>query len=118
MPVEQMNVSLSPQMARYVRKQVKSGSYTNISEVVRTAIRRLQEDEAREARTAQSRADVIINELTDAERIAARRAVQAGLDSFKRGDYVTYEGRAGLDRLASEVKARGRRAVARKASRG
>src|SRR5438105_4255848 len=117
MPVEQMNVSLSPQMARYIRKQVKSGSYTNISEVVRTAIRQMQEDEAREVRTAQSRADAILNELTDVERLATRKAVRAGLESFQRGDYVTYEGRAGLDRLAAEVKARGRRAIARKASR-
>lgn len=93
MPVEQMNVSLSPEMAKYVRKQVKSGSYTNISEVVRTAIRRLQEDEAREARTAESSADAIINELTSAELLGARHAVQAGLDSLKRGDYVKYEGR-------------------------
>ncbi len=55
MAVEQMNISLSPKMARFIRRKVKTGSYTNISEVVRTAVRRMQEEEAREATLAQSR---------------------------------------------------------------
>ncbi len=54
MAVEQMNISLSPKMAKFIRSKVKTGSYTNISEVVRTAVRRMQEEEAREAKRARS----------------------------------------------------------------
>jgi putative addiction module CopG family antidote len=45
MAVEQMNISVSPQMARFIRNKVRKGEYTNISEVVRDAVRRMQEDE-------------------------------------------------------------------------
>jgi len=46
MPIEQMNISISPQMARFIRAKVKKGEYTNASEVVRDAVRRMQEEEA------------------------------------------------------------------------
>ena len=36
-----MNVSLSPELARFVREKVESGLYTSASEVVREALRRL-----------------------------------------------------------------------------
>ena len=36
-----MNISLSPQMARFIRGKVKNGEYTNMSEVVRDAVRRM-----------------------------------------------------------------------------
>jgi putative addiction module CopG family antidote len=45
MPIEQMNISISPQMARFIRDKVKKGEYINISEVVRDAVRRMQEEE-------------------------------------------------------------------------
>jgi len=38
-------------MARFIRGKVKKGEYTNISEVVRDAVRRLQEAEAAKAET-------------------------------------------------------------------
>jgi len=43
MAIEQMNISLSPQMARFIRGKVKTGQYSNISEVVRDAVRHMQE---------------------------------------------------------------------------
>lgn len=36
-----MNVSLTPELERYVRKKVKSGYYNNASEVVREALREM-----------------------------------------------------------------------------
>jgi putative addiction module CopG family antidote len=35
-----MNISLSPQMTRFIRGKVKAGEYTDASEVVRDAVRR------------------------------------------------------------------------------
>src|ERR1035441_658927 len=68
MAVEQMNISISPKMAKFIRGKVKAGGYTNISEVVRTAVRRMQEEEAREARLARAAADGMLDELTDREK--------------------------------------------------
>ena len=58
---------MSPKMARFIRGKVKRGGYTNASEVVRTALRRMQE-EAREARLARSAADDILAALSGDDR--------------------------------------------------
>lgn len=41
-----MNVSLTPQLEAMVREQVASGRYNNASEVVRDALRQLEQREA------------------------------------------------------------------------
>ncbi|MGA3023353.1 MAG: hypothetical protein ABSF98_01150 [Bryobacteraceae bacterium] len=41
-----------------------------------------------------------------------RRRVQNGLESIRRGHFTEYEGRAGLTKLADEVRTRGRRLLA------
>jgi len=41
-----MNVSLTPKLEKFVRAQVKSGEFNNASEVVREALRLLQERKA------------------------------------------------------------------------
>src|SRR6267142_2203502 len=48
--MDQMNVSITDQLAGYVRKKVKSGRYNNASEVVREALRRMEEDDERALR--------------------------------------------------------------------
>ena len=116
MPVEQMNVSLSPKMAKFIRSKVKTGGYTNISEVVRTAVRRMQEEEAREARTARRAADDILAQLSSEEVALVNRRARQGFAAIERGEYTEYIGRAGLDTLAAEVKARGRKRLARTSS--
>ena len=116
MAVEQMNISLSPEMARYIRARVRAGGYTSTSEVVRSAIRLMQEEEAREASLASSTAQDIINGLTSRDLNAARRGVLAGIASLDRGDYTEYPGRQGLDRLVADVKSRGRKVLASRAA--
>jgi antitoxin ParD1/3/4 len=44
----QMNVSLPPELYNDVQKQVKSGYYSNASEVVRDALRRLNSSQKEE----------------------------------------------------------------------
>ena len=109
MPVEQMNISMPPQMAKFIRNRVKNGGYTNSSEVVRTAVRRMQEEEARQARRGCSAADDLLKELTTAERASIRRRGRAAFAATDCGEYTEYEGREGLDRLRAEIKARGRK---------
>ena len=41
----QLNVSITPHFSKYIRDKVKSGRYSNASEVVREALRRLEQDE-------------------------------------------------------------------------
>lgn len=115
MAVEQMNISISPQMAKFIRRKVKVGGYTNASEVVRAAVRRMQEEEAREAKLASFAAGEILDELTETEKASIREQVQAGFAAIERGEYTGYVGRAGLAQLADGVKSRGRKVLAEKA---
>jgi antitoxin ParD1/3/4 len=109
--MDQMNVSITDQLAAYVRKKVKSGRYNNASEVVREALRRMEEEDERELRLAKPTADDILTDLTGEQVSGIRRRVRAGLESIQAGDFVEYEGREGLRSLAAGVKARGRKAL-------
>jgi antitoxin ParD1/3/4 len=115
MAVEQMNISISPQMAKFIRSKVKAGGYTNISEVVRTAVRRMQEEEAREARLACAAADGILAGLTDNDRSEIRDRTRAGFAAIERGEYTEYAGREGLAEFAAGIKSRGRKRLAGRA---
>jgi antitoxin ParD1/3/4 len=109
-----MNVSITDHLASYVRKKVKSGRYNNASEVVREALRRMEDEDARELRLADPTAEDILSGLTEQQVASIRQRVLAGIESIERGDYQEYEGREGLEKLADGVKARGRRLLARK----
>lgn len=68
-----MNVSLTPELENLIGKKVASGMYHSASEVVREALRLLNErDELRERRLQ-----------------ALRNDVQAGLDQLERGEAVS-----------------------------
>jgi len=41
-----MNISLTPELAKFVENEVESGLYQTASEVVRAGLRRLKEDQA------------------------------------------------------------------------
>jgi antitoxin ParD1/3/4 len=41
-----MNVSLTPELAKFVEKEFESGLYQTASEVIRAGLRRLKEDQA------------------------------------------------------------------------
>jgi antitoxin ParD1/3/4 len=54
-----MNVNLTPQLAEMVRRKVASGLYTSASEVVREALRLMEEqDRVRAVRLEQLRQDI------------------------------------------------------------
>ena len=58
--MDQMNISITDELAGYVRKKVKTGRYNNASEVVREALRRMEDADERALRLAKPTADDIL----------------------------------------------------------
>lgn len=100
MPIEQMNISLSPQMARFIRGKVKKGDYTNASEVVRDAVRHMQEAELFKKR--QVALTNFAENLTEDEQSGIRNGVQEGMQDIDAGRYQEYDAE-GLRGLAKEL---------------
>jgi antitoxin ParD1/3/4 len=107
-----MNVSITDQLAGYVRKKVKSGRSNNASEVVRETLRRMEDKDERALRLAKPTAEGILTDLTEEQLDGIRRRVRAGVEGIKAGNFVEYEGREGLKKLAEGVKARERKLLA------
>jgi antitoxin ParD1/3/4 len=99
MAIEQMNISLSPHMASFIRGKVKKGEYTSASEVVRDAVRRMQEAEAAKKERALIEFE---SRLTKGEREGIRRAVEQGITDIEEGRYEEYDA-DGLRTLAKEL---------------
>lgn len=115
--MDQMNVSITDELASYVRKKVRSGRYNNASEVVRDALRRMEEDDAKALRLAQPTAEVVLADLTGEQMEAIRRRVRSGIQAIDSGKYRVYEGSTGLSELAERAKARGRQRLKRGSAR-
>jgi antitoxin ParD1/3/4 len=99
MPIEQMNISISPQMARFIRDKVKKGEYTNISEVVRDAVRRMQEEEA--VRKERELLSDFESRLSKAGRESIRRGIKQGIKDVEEGRYEEFDN-DGLRNLAKK----------------
>ena len=70
-----MNVSLTPELEKLVRDKVKSGQYESAVDVVRDALRFLEErDQVRQAQTQE-----------------LRKKIDKGLESLERGEGVDGE---------------------------
>ncbi len=115
--MDQMNVSVTDHLADFVRKKVKSGRYNNASEVVREALRLMEDADARALRLAKPTAEDILTDLTELQLDGIRRRVHAGIEAIEAGDFSDYEGREGLTTLADGVKARGRKVISQSAQR-
>jgi putative addiction module CopG family antidote len=79
-PMGQMNISITDRLAGCVRKKVKSGRYNNASEVVREALRRMEDEDARAVRLAKPTAEDILTDLTEQQLDGIRRRVRRGLN--------------------------------------
>ena len=105
----QMNVSITDRLADYVRARVSSGRYNNASEVVREALRRMEQEDERTMRLAAPTVEDIVTNLTVIQTEEIRKGVLEGIADMHEGRYAEYEGRQGLARLTAEIKARGRK---------
>jgi antitoxin ParD1/3/4 len=106
--LKKLSILVPPQIAKFIRKKVQTGGSSDAGEVVRAALRHIQQEAAREARAAGSAVDRILAELGADEQKRLRARVEAGLASIDRGEFTEYAGRAGLRQLAAVVKSRGR----------
>jgi antitoxin ParD1/3/4 len=88
-----MNISLTPELERYVNGKVDSGMYHSASEVIREGLRLLREKE----------------ELHRTKLEELRREIQIGLDQAERGQVSPLN-----EETLKEVKARGRQRLAAK----
>ncbi len=113
--MDQMNVSITDQLAGYVRKKVKSGRYNNASEVVREALRRMEDEDERALRIAKPTAEDILTDLTEEQLDTIRQRVRTSIEGIEAGNFAEYEGREGLKKLADGVKTRGRKLIAQTA---
>jgi len=86
-----MEVALSPDLEELIAEQVASGHYPNPGEVVRDALRLLQEQLV----------------LREHEVEALRRDVRAGLEALEQGDFDEYDA-GDIRSLADDIKTRGR----------
>ncbi len=83
-----MNVSLTPQLEAYLKQKVEKGMYNSVSEVVREALRLLEEQDA----------------LRAVKLEALRKEIDQGLESLNRGggrpldiDAIKAKGRQSLE---------------------
>ena len=105
MPTEQMNISLPPRMAKFIRGKVKAGEYTNASEVVRDAVRHMQEaEEDRKSRAS-------LNAFED-EDAATMAGIREGVAQLESGEYLELADDAALTGYFSDVVSRGKVRVA------
>ena len=88
-----------------------SGRYNNASEVVRDAVRRMEEQEAREAWLAQPAAELMLADLASEQRDSIRRLVRKRLEAATAGDFVEYAGREGLRRARERSQGQGAQAA-------
>lgn len=115
--MDQMNVSITDELATYVRKKVKSGRYNNASEVVRDALRRMEEEDSKTVRLAQPTAEALLADLTGQQVDQIRQRVMSGIEAIDEGRFKVYQGPAGLRDLAESVQARARKRLKKAGSR-
>ena len=79
-----MNVSLTPELAKFVEKEVESGLYQTASEVVRAGLRRLKEDQAARLPAAPKTLDELETQLLQSiDRLDSGKGVN-GEEAFRR----------------------------------
>lgn len=92
-----MDVKLTPTLHQYVLTKVESGRYADSSEVVRDALRRMQDEESRQFAAC--------DDLTSDELIGVRDAVRTSILEIDEGRGRPYLGDSGLRELFSELRA-------------
>ena len=98
----QLNVSITPHFSKFIRDKVKSGRYSNASEVVREALRKLEQEEM----VAQQ------SMIVDPDNV--EEAVLEGLRSIERGDFTELHTQEDLQRYFGDIVQRGKKRLAAK----
>ena len=96
----QLNVSVTPHFSKFIRDKVKSGRYANASEVVREALRRLEQEDLLTEQSV----------ITDPDNF--KEAVLEGIRSTERGDFIEIRGDEDLRRYFEDIVRRGKKRLA------
>lgn len=80
-----MNVDLTPELERMVQSRVRTGRYNSVSEVIREALRLLEERD----------------ELKALRKEEIKKKIADGLESLRRGQGL--DGEATFDRMEAEL---------------
>ena len=78
-----MNVSLTPEMERWIQQKVSSGFYTSASEVIREALRELFYRETLESKTLGNLRDALQTGCTAADRGELQELTPAVTEELK-----------------------------------
>jgi antitoxin ParD1/3/4 len=104
----QLDVSITAHFSKFIRDRVKSGRYANASEVVREALRRLEQEE------------MVIRQSAIVDPDNVQDAVLQGLRSIERGDSLELSTQEDLHRYFDDIIHRGKKRlqVSKRAARG
>jgi len=94
-----MNISMTPELEKFVEEEVRSGLYQSASEVIRAGLRRLKED--KETRERMPR--FVVSSVADLE-----DKLLSGVRQLDRGEGIP--GDVAFARLKERAKARGQNA--------
>src|ERR1700734_2943886 len=83
------NINLTEHLDRFVERQVSSGRYGNASEIVREALRLLEEQE----------------QEREAKLKGLRHAAKQGFDEIDQGKGIVLKGKKAISRLIGEIEA-------------
>src|SRR5947208_2234590 len=83
------NINLTDHFDRFVENQVSSGRYSNASEIVRAALRLLEEQ----------------NQVREAKLKALRQAAKQGFDEIDQGNGIVLKGQRAIGRFITEIEA-------------
>ena len=93
------NINLTDHFDHFVQRQVSSGRYSNASEIVRDALRLLEEEE--QERLAKLK--------------ALRRSAKHGFDEIDQGKGIVLHGKKAISRFVTDIEAEVRTKAARNA---
>jgi antitoxin ParD1/3/4 len=91
------NINLTEHFDRFVELQVSSGRYSNASEIVREALRLMEEQE----------------QERQAKLKALRRAAKQGFDEIDQGKGIVLKGRKAIGRFIAEIEGEVRKKTAK-----
>jgi antitoxin ParD1/3/4 len=91
------NINLTEHFDHFVKRQVSSGRYGNASEIVREALRLLEEQE----------------QEREAKLKALRQAAKQGFDEIDQGKGIVLKGKKAINGFISEIEAEVRKKAAK-----
>jgi antitoxin ParD1/3/4 len=104
----QLNVSITPHFSKFIREKVRSGRYSNASEVVREALRRLEQ------------AEMLTEQITIEDPDNVEEAIMEGIRSIETDGVIEVRTPEEARRFFDDIVQRGKKrfAAARRAARG